>query len=139
MIDLTACDDNHDEAASLSMATWMAGEWSGAAHKALSDLETTSTTSIMSTAWTQWVHPTTLTTSPNRHHQRGRRLLLRRSLAEAHRAEARQAPRPLGIAPINGDITSTRKQIERWLLSEDGMVSKTEDHGAILVDNACVI
>ncbi|KNB08995.1 hypothetical protein FOXG_20119 [Fusarium oxysporum f. sp. lycopersici 4287] len=68
------------------MATWMAGEWSGAAPKALSDLETTSTTSIMSTAWTQ-------------------------SLAEAHRAEARQAPRPLGIAPINGDINSTRKQI----------------------------
>ncbi|PCD26569.1 hypothetical protein AU210_012991 [Fusarium oxysporum f. sp. radicis-cucumerinum] len=40
-------------AASPSMATWMAGEWSGAAPKALSDLETTSTTSIMSTAWTQ--------------------------------------------------------------------------------------
>lgn len=28
------------------------------------------------------------------------------------------------------------KHTERWLLSEDGMVSKTEDHGAILVDNA---
>lgn len=40
-------------AASPSMATWMASEWSGAAPKALSDLETTSTTSIMSTAWTQ--------------------------------------------------------------------------------------